>query len=614
MTAPPATFGDFLSAAHDELATAAAVSSSFTLSKVTPGRDVDEHRRALAHLVQVLSAYTGDLTEVLRKLPSEYLTGTTAWHQAVMQAHDALTSAGSALAVSDGERTETGSLSSPAAQHLSAAAMSLTAGRDLLQGHFATSASGARLCRSRWAVAIASPEVTSGLLAEITSLGRQAAEACETVAASVTTGNARARAQHQVGVACEWLRLAQARVRTASQRAPAASRGREVLAAIPVNVLPSPHVPQDAEAIDELCQAVTTTAQRARHVAWDAANTDHRSAAISVTSWRQIAAACMVTSHNCYVLCQTLADRVAEHDPGLAEDLARAADQASLAREEWLDNAREFGEVTTDVRDHISPAALEAGELAHWTGKLAYADPDWTPARPPSGLRPPASLAPEATDVPRVVDAIHEASRACASLAVANLEQASKAVQADRVLIHAGSRTARYNIGGRTIRMPVQPASGPYVTSLLACCRDASEAAGRTAEAGGEIAARTGAPSAVLAAAKALARQQSELPHRKQATAGATAGPRIDGQPFGPIETKLRDCGVTDTRLLWRASSLDQAGQQVIHDASTEHGSQRQPHVGAASRIPHPAGAVSALRSAGADRRILAHVEPEAGP
>lgn len=307
---------------------------------------------------------------------------------------------------------------------------------------------------------------------------------------------------------------------------PATSPGREVLAAILVNVLPSPHVPQDAEAVDELCQAVATSAQRARHVARDAANTDHRSAEISATSWRQIAAACMVTSHNCHLLCQTLADRVAQLDPGLAEDLARAADQASLAREEWLDNAREFGEVTTDVRDHISPAALEAGELADWTGKLTYADPDWTPARPPSGaLRPPASLAPEATDVLRVVDAIHEASQACASLAVANLEQATKAVQADRVLIHAGSRTARYNIGGRTIRIPVRPASGPYVTSLLACCRDTSDTAARTAEAGAEIAARTGAPSRVVAGVKALAREQSELPPRKDATVAASAEP-----------------------------------------------------------------------------------------
>lgn len=72
--------------------------------------------------------------------------------------------------------------------------MSLTAGRDLVQGHFTTSASGARLCCSSWAGAITSPEVTSGLLTEIASLGRQAAEACETVAVGITAGNARTRA------------------------------------------------------------------------------------------------------------------------------------------------------------------------------------------------------------------------------------------------------------------------------------------------------------------------------------------------------------------------------------------------------------------------------------
>jgi hypothetical protein len=575
MTAPHATFGDFLSNARRELTGAVAASRSVSLSKVMPGRDVDERRLALAHLVRVLSAYTSDLTEAPRRLPSGHLTNTSSWHQAAVQAHDALVGAGAALAASDRERIDTGKVSSQPARYLDAAATSMTAGRDLLQGHFTATASGARLYRSNWAVAITSPEVSKGLLSELTSLGRQAADACESAADA--SGSARTHAQQRLGVACEWLRLADAHVRAVSQRLPDTAQSHEVLAAIPVNVTPSRHVPQDPEAVDELCRAVITTAQRTRHVAWDAANIDHRSAAISVTSWRQIAAANMVTSHNCHVLYQAIADRVAEHDSGLAQDLSRAAHQASLAREEWLDNAREFDEVTTDVRDHISPAAIEAGELAHWTGRLAYTDPDWTPARPPSSaVRPAAVLAPEVTDMPRVVDAIHEASQACASLAVANLEQARKAVQADRVLIHAGSRTARYNTGGRTIRMPVQPASRPYVASLLACCRDTSATAARTAEAGAEIAVRTGAPSRVLASAKALAREQSELLRRKDAAATEPPKPRTERPQFGPIETRLRDCGVTDTRLLWRGRSLDQAAQQVIRDAAPDFGPPRR--------------------------------------
>jgi len=612
MTAPHATFGDFLSTARQELTRAVAACRSVRLSKVMPGRDIDESRLALAHLVRVLAAYTSDLTESRRRLPSGHLTNISSWHQAAVQAHDALVGAGAALAASDRERIDTGKVSSQPARHLDAAATSMTAGRDLLQRHFTATASGARLYRSSWAVAITSPEVSKGLLSELTSLGRLAADACESVADD--TGNARTHAQQRLGVACEWLRLADTRVRAANWRAPTSALAREVLGAIPMNVVPSRHVPQAPEAIDELCLAVVTTAQRARHVAWDAANIDHRSAAISVTSWRQIAAANMVTNHNCHLLYKTLANRVSQHDPGLAQDLLRAASTASLAREEWLDNAREFDEVTTDIRDHISPAAIEAGELAHWTGRLAYVDPEWTPARPPSSaVRPSAILAPEVTEVPRVVDAIHEASQACSSLAVANLEQATKAVQADRVLIHAGSRTARYNIGGRTIRMPVQPASGPYVASLLACSRNTRDTAERTAEAGAQVAVRIGAPSHVLGAAKALAREQSELRGRKDATLGVPAAERADGRVLGPIETKLRDRGVTDTHLLWRANSLDQAGQQAIYGVIEQFGPRREPHAGAASPTRRSAAGEPGL--AGCDRSITAvRDEPEAEP
>ena len=75
--------------------------------------------------------------------------------------------------------------------------------------------------------------------------------------------------------------------------------------------------------------------------------------------------------------------------------LMHAASQAEVAREYWLDCAREFRDITTDIQNYISPAAAEAADLALWTGKLAYADADWTlctgPGQP---VRPAVSLAP----------------------------------------------------------------------------------------------------------------------------------------------------------------------------------------------------------------------------
>jgi hypothetical protein len=57
----------------------------------------------------------------------------------------------------------------PAAQHLSAAADFLAAGRDLLQTHFASGPAGAQEGRSYWAPVITSRPVTAALLGELAS-------------------------------------------------------------------------------------------------------------------------------------------------------------------------------------------------------------------------------------------------------------------------------------------------------------------------------------------------------------------------------------------------------------------------------------------------------------
>ena len=67
---------------------------------------------------------------------------------------------------------------------------------------------------------------------------------------------------------------------------------------------------------------------------------------------------------------RTDADMVAVRE--LADEMAGAGPEPSLARA-WY-------RITTDTRGTITPAAAEAADLALWTGRLAYADPNWTPA------------------------------------------------------------------------------------------------------------------------------------------------------------------------------------------------------------------------------------------
>jgi hypothetical protein len=331
--------------------------------------------------------------------------------------------------------------------------------------------------------------------------------------------------------------------------------------------MPERCIPGMTEAIPQLCQVVISTAERARHAAWDAAGVEPLSACLSVTSWHRIAAASTVTSHHCHVLWTTLADRVA-NDPTEAHSarLQHAAALASAGREQWLDAAREFEDITTDVRGYISPAAAEAAELALWTGRLTYADPGWTLASGPSQTpRAAASLAPRLKDMPNVVEAVHQTSEALSSLATANLEQARTAVRARRLLVSTRLLSERHNVPRRFTRAPTS-----YTTSLLACCQDNRNAASEAAAVAGDVAMRVEARSSTLATARKVVQEErlSQLPHG-EAAPSRTRASQLE-PAAGPVEASLRERGVTSSRLLWRAAAIDQATQQVMRDATAD--------------------------------------------
>jgi hypothetical protein len=64
--------------------------------------------------------------------------------------------------------------------------------------------------------------------------------------------------------------------------------------------------------------------------------------------------------------------------------------------------------MVTDSRGYLSRPAAEAGRLALRTGRLASADPDWTPARRPShAVRDLASLAPGPAELAELAGGTH---------------------------------------------------------------------------------------------------------------------------------------------------------------------------------------------------------------
>ncbi len=498
------TFGEFVTAARRHLTAAAAQPPS-----VTPGRDAGEQAAALARLSAVLMHYTSDLTRTINELPDEHLPGLGPWDRAALRAYDALTSASRALAQDDRTDRAVESVSSPAARSLHAAASSLAAGRDLRQGHFTTEPSGARLYRSGWSPAITSPSVSRALLTEVASLASQAGAAGRNLV-SKPPGDLRADGtRSRLSIACYWLSQPETFVWATERAESSGGNGRDVLRAVPENVMPVRRAPDSARSVDDLCAAVMTTAERARAAAWEAASAGPTSPAICSLSWYRIAAASTVTSHHCHLLYMALAQRTAAGQDGELRDiLARAASQADRAREYWLEPAREFRDIATDIQNYVSPAAAEAGDLALWTGRLAHADPDWTlslgPGQP---VRSAPDLAPRLADVPGVVAAVHEASDALGALATANLGQARQAVHGRRLLVATRSLPEKYDIPLRYCEPP-EPYS--YSASLIACCHDTAQKAAQVADRGSEIAVRVGAPSRTLVALRAAARELPE--------------------------------------------------------------------------------------------------------
>ena len=598
MTPDRPTFGEFVGAAGRHLAAAAA-----QLPSVTPGRDASEQAAGLARLSAVLMHYTSDLTRTISDLPDGHLVGLGPWDRAALRAHDALTSAYHALAQENHSAGAIESVNSPAARSLHAAARSLAAGRDLLQGHFTTEPSGARLYRSGWSPAITSPSVSRALLTEVAALAQQAAGAGNELA-SKPPGDLRADStRSRLSIAGYWLNQPQTLVSAAERAEPVDRNGREVLHAVPENVMPVRLSPESARSVHELCAAVITTAERARTAAWKAVSAGPTSTAICSISWYRIAAASTVTSHHCHLLYSALAERTAaEQDGKLSDILMHSASQADQAREYWLDSAREFRDIATDIQSYISPAAAEATDLALWTGKLAHADADWTlsigPGQP---VRPAADLAPQIADVPGVVASVHEASDALGMLATANLEQARRAVHGRRLLVATKSLPEKYDI---PLRYSEPPES--YAASLIACCHDTSQSAGRLAEKGSEIAARVGAPSRTLIALRAAAREQPKSRPLADLGRGAREDEKASG--IGPIESRLRSLGIENARHLWRASAIDRAGDQVIREATADPSRQGQAHRAHASGRRDQVSIGPAAREA---RAQFEQLEPE---
>ena len=299
---------------------------------------------------------------------------------------------------------------------------------------------------------------------------------------------------------------------------------------------------------------------------------------------RHIAASCVVTSFNCEIILRSVARQAGRVGyRRLIPDLEDAANNTVGTRHAWLAAARSWDDLTTESQSQLSEAAVEAGNLALWTGRLAYADPQWTPARGPVyALREPDSLAGDPATFASVLSAVHYSADVLHRVAAASQDQVLAAAGAGRLYVPVRPGPG---LEYRSSRRPRQFTSvpGSRVEAVLATYARSAEASRAAVHAAGRLAEAIGAPSRVLAAAE----RHAELARRLT--------------PHSQLEQVLLDRGVKDPVLLQRAAAADRLTRQVMAEADVS-----QPGSQAATRAPKQAttrGLGAAQVRAGAERQ-----------
>ena len=206
--------------------------------------------------------------------------------------------------------------------------------------------------------------------------------------------------------------------------------------------------PPPEATVSDLCAAVISTAQRANQARRQLATRAAWSPELTADSMRHAAANYVVVSFNTETVYRILAARARQLGyQALIPGLDDAADHAGDGRRAWLAVAHAWDTMVTDSRGYLSRPAAEAGQLALWTGRLAYADPAWTPARRPShAVRDPASLAPGPAELAEVASAMHYAADSLARAARTDLEAVGTAARAGRLYVTTRSLPAHYDV------------------------------------------------------------------------------------------------------------------------------------------------------------------------
>ena len=557
-----AVFGDFTGAARQQLGSPATLRTA-----AVRGGHVPEIRHSLLRLLLVMSRYVQDITLQPVRPPSLGRPPPAGWDRAGLEAREALRRALAGLYGDTISRRRPGvQAGSELARRLDGAALSLTYGRDLLHTHLARGPRGGVRYQLRMGEGrhlAASPPGAAGRAGIPGPPARAPGGRPGPFAAGPGQPGSAPGSDRCVPLAADHGHLHP----PGPARGPSTGGRVELLRAVPVNS-PPPRLPADAtRAAGSLPGAVIDAAERARHAAWLSAAQPPWPPGMTVSSLRQVAAANTFTSRHCELLLRSLATPASGLTGEAGTAVPAAAEAAGQARVRWLGIAHALDQITTSSQEQFTPTAAAAGDLALQTGRLARADPGWSPgSKPAHGRGPMGSLAHEPGEAARLLAAAHEACDAMNRLASADRRQVQALASAGRLLAATGPGPDTLDMLG-----PLAPAPPDRIGALLTLYEFTARASADATTAVSEAASAAGVRHRI-----ALPEMTSQAGDRGDPAAEPEAAEHLaEAQAAyepGRVEQTLRGLGITDTNLIRRGAQIDRATEQLITQAAARRG------------------------------------------
>ncbi len=558
------TFGELIAVADRSLESAARrAAAGGPLHADTVAAEAAEFLAVVNPMLKTMSRYAADVTAVLAPVPDQAPAAHSPWTSAAAEVRSAIVDAHRDRQKDSpaGRAWPHQRLTSSVIRDIDTAVTAISAARDLLHTHFHTSQDGTRHYRSEWASVIASPAAQKAVLIEVAGWSRHLVALGHRITSVPRSRTPSYKQRHSVAGICQGLTALIAAVDTAQNLDPVTTADIRQLHAIPASMTGRPREPDRDESIATLHRGIAECAEHVRVSTTTSLPDATWSPAVSTESFRQTATCAVVISHHAEILQRSLGARARQLGATqVSDDLIASAGTAGKARRAWLTAARAWQHFTIDTTTGITPAAQETADLAWWTGRLAYADPDWTLASGPRhDRRPPDLLAPNPETFTGTLTALHQVCATLTSLAAADYTRIRTAARAGRILAPAAqapsSAPAQYE------RAPVSDCG-----YLLATYREAGVASVKATAKVSELSAQQ---DVYLNELTCLMVPENQPAQATILSTSATAIVAHDPQaPPGPIERTLLDLGVTSPELLNRGITLDKAASQLLADAA----------------------------------------------